>query len=170
MAAKIQKVCYLIFLVIGILYLLGSLLLPIGAFATPKGGLFPLLVAIFLIAMSIALLAGFVKGSPGAVEADRRLFPRAKIAIACWRLLALILYSVLLKPIGILAFHRWSHGRHCAFVGASGVGQGCFGRHPHRGSILLPICLYPRCPAAAGGGFSLNWKRFRESPMALALR
>jgi len=102
MAAKIQKVCYLIFLVIGILYLLGSLLLPIGALATPKGGLFPLLVAIFLIGMSTALIAGFVKGSPVAVEAVED-FPEGKdrhrvLAVA----IALILYALLLKPIGYL--------------------------------------------------------------------
>jgi hypothetical protein len=102
MSAGIQKVCYLIFLVIGILYLIGSLLLPIGTSAAPKGGLFPLIVAIFLVAMSIALIAGFLKGRSGAVEAVEA-FPQGKdrnrvLAVAS----ALIVYSLLLKPIGYL--------------------------------------------------------------------
>ena len=102
MAAGIQKACYLFFLVIGILYLIGSLLLPIGTLATPKGGLFPLIVAIFLVAMSIALLVGFPKGTRGAVDAIEA-FPKGQdrnrvLAVAS----ALILYSVLLKPMGYL--------------------------------------------------------------------
>jgi putative tricarboxylic transport membrane protein len=102
MAAGIQKVCYLIFLVIGILYLIGSLLLPIGTSATPKGGLFPLIVAVFLVAMSIALIAGFLKGTGGSVESIEA-FPKGKdrnrvLAVAS----ALILYTLLLKPIGYL--------------------------------------------------------------------
>jgi putative tricarboxylic transport membrane protein len=102
MAARIQKACYIIFLVAGILYLIGSFLLPIGTFAAPKGGLFPLVVAVFLVAMSSALIAGCRKGSSGALEPIEP-FPKGQdrnrvLAVAS----ALILYSVCLKPIGYL--------------------------------------------------------------------
>lgn len=102
MAAGIQKACYIIFLVIGIFYLVGSLLLPIGTLATPKGGLFPLIVAIFLVVMSIALLADFLKDTRGPADAIEA-FPTGKdrhrvLAVSS----ALILYCVFLKPIGYL--------------------------------------------------------------------
>ena len=102
MAARIQKVCYVFFLFVAVLYFIGSLLLPIGSAANPQGGLFPLLVAIFLIVMSIALIAGFGKGTRVAVEAIEA-FPKGKdrnrlLALAS----ALILYSLLLKPLGYL--------------------------------------------------------------------
>jgi hypothetical protein len=100
MAAGIQKICYILFLVIGILYLIGSLLLPIGTLATPKGGLFPLMVAIFLVAMSIALLAGFLKGrraAGDAIEAFSAGKDRHRVLAV---VSALILYCVFLKPIG----------------------------------------------------------------------
>jgi putative tricarboxylic transport membrane protein len=102
MAAGIQKVCYAIFLGIGVLYLIGSLFLPIGTSAAPQGGLFPLLVAILLVALSVALIAGVRKGAPGAVEAIEA-FPmgqdrRRVLAVSS----ALVLYSLLLKPIGYL--------------------------------------------------------------------
>ncbi len=102
MGAGIQKACYAIFLVIGILYLIGSLLLPIGTSAAPQGGLFPLLVAILLVALSVALIAGFGKGAPAAEESIEA-FPlgqdrRRVLAVSS----ALVLYSILLKPVGYL--------------------------------------------------------------------
>jgi putative tricarboxylic transport membrane protein len=101
-AARIQTACYIIFLVIGVLYLIGSLLLPIGTSASPQGGLFPLLVAIFLIAMSIILILGFLRCNHREVQ-PIEVFPEGKdrkrvLALAC----ALILYSILLKPFGYL--------------------------------------------------------------------
>jgi putative tricarboxylic transport membrane protein len=102
MTAKIQKLAYIFFFAIGVLYLVGALLLPVGTLAAPKGGLFPLMVAAFLIAMSIALLADFLKGKRGAGERIEG-FPEGKdrnrvLAVG----VALVLYSVFLKPLGYL--------------------------------------------------------------------
>jgi putative tricarboxylic transport membrane protein len=102
MSAGIQKACSIVFLFVGTLYLVGSLLLPLGTLAAPQGGLFPLLVAVFLIAMSIALITGFLKGRVEPPEATES-FPKGKdrnrvLVIAS----ALVLYSVFLKPLGYL--------------------------------------------------------------------
>ncbi len=102
MAVGIQKACYIIFLLIGVLYLIGSLRLPLGTLAAPQGGLFPILVGIFLVTTSIALIAGFLRGTRGTVETTDA-FPKGGdrhrvVAVAS----ALVLYSLLLKPMGYL--------------------------------------------------------------------
>ncbi|HSR11173.1 MAG TPA: tripartite tricarboxylate transporter TctB family protein [Thermodesulfobacteriota bacterium] len=100
MPAKIQKVCYVVFLAIGSLYLFGSLRLPIGTAASPQGGLFPLLVSIFLIAMSVALIMGVLTGRrTETVEAFPKGHDRNRLLILAS---ALVLYSLLLKPLGYL--------------------------------------------------------------------
>lgn len=102
MAKGIHKICYTLFLIAGILYLIGSLMLPMGTIEAPRSGLFPLLVAIFIIAMSLLPLKSSFKE---AKESEEQIEPFPKgpdrnrvLAIAT----ALLLFAFCLKPFGYL--------------------------------------------------------------------
>jgi len=102
MAKGIHRICYTLFLVAGILYLIGSLMLPMGTIEAPRSGLFPLLVAIFIVAMSLfPLKSSFkeVEVSGEQIEPFPKGLDRNRVlAIAA----VLFLFAFCLKPFGYL--------------------------------------------------------------------
>jgi putative tricarboxylic transport membrane protein len=102
MKIKPNKFCYFIFLIIGILYCIGALLLPMGSIEAPKGGLFPLILSIFIIAVAFSLLFRSLK--EGSEEKDAiEAFP---VGTDRNRVLAvfatLIIFALCLKTFGYL--------------------------------------------------------------------
>jgi len=86
------------FLVLGIAYLIENLKLPLGTAARPGAGLFPLLVGLSLLVVSLLLFIESLK-KPGAQEEEP--FPEGKdrqriLAVA----ITLTLFVILLKPLG----------------------------------------------------------------------
>jgi putative tricarboxylic transport membrane protein len=102
MNSSIQKFCYFIFLVTGVLYCIGSLLLPMGTLDAPKGGLFPLIVGVFIVAISISLLFRPLKRLQESQE-QIETFPKGADRIRVLAVFAsLLIYTVCLKPLGYL--------------------------------------------------------------------
>ena len=98
----IHKICYLIFLITGILYCVGGLLLPLGTIDTPKGGLFPLMVGVFIVAISISLLFRSFKGVQESQE-QIETFPKGadrNRVLAVF--ISLLIFTLCLKPLGYL--------------------------------------------------------------------
>ena len=102
MSSSIHKVCYFIFFITGILYCIGGLSLPMGTIEAPKGGLFPLIVAVFIMAISISL---FFRSPKGGAEGGDQIEPFPKGADRN-RVLAvfvsLLIFALCLKPLGYL--------------------------------------------------------------------
>lgn len=90
------------FLVLGGVYLAGSLDLPMGSAARPGAGLFPFLVGIALVALSSPLFIRSLRLKETQQEKTEP-FPRGKdrqrvMAVAA----ALFFFVVLLKPLGYI--------------------------------------------------------------------
>ena len=102
MNSLIPKFCYLIFFVTGILYCIGGFLLPRGTLEAPKAGLFPLIVGVFIVAISISLLFRSLRGG---VDGGDQIEPFPKGADRN-RLLgvfvSLLIFALCLKPLGYL--------------------------------------------------------------------
>jgi putative tricarboxylic transport membrane protein len=99
---SIHKFCYYIFLVTGILYCVGGLLLPMGTIDAPKGGLFPLIVGVFIVAISLSLLFHSFKGVQDSQEPSET-FPKGAdrnrlLAVS----VSLLIFALCLKPLGYL--------------------------------------------------------------------
>jgi hypothetical protein len=85
----------------GIAYLWGSLRLPMGTLEAPRSGIFPLLVAILLIAVSIVLLVRSEGASSRSDETES--FPKgADLRRVGAVALALVLSAACLKALGYL--------------------------------------------------------------------
>jgi hypothetical protein len=102
MNKKAARISYVSFLGLGVVYLGGSLRLPLGTLEAPRSGLFPLLVAILLIAVSFTLL---LKGGGAAGSRPEEFDPfpeggdlRRVAAVA----LTLFLYAAGLRFLGYL--------------------------------------------------------------------
>lgn len=97
-----QQVSYVSFLAVGIAYLCGSLRLPMGTIEAPRSGLFPLIVAIFVVAMSLLLLVRSLSAEKYPLDPTES-FPegtdRHRVAGVA---LALVLYAVGLRFLGYL--------------------------------------------------------------------
>jgi len=102
MNSSLHKVCYVMFLFTGILYFISSLLLPMGTIEAPKGGLFPLIVAVFIMAISISLLFRSLKG--GAEGGDQiEPFPKgADRNRVLAGFVSLLIFALCLKDLGYL--------------------------------------------------------------------
>lgn len=88
------------FLFLGAAYLAGSLELPRGSAAQPGAGLYPLLLSIFLVALSLAFLIRSLRKHEATSE-EGEPFPKGKdrqrvMAVG----LALFLFVLFLKPLG----------------------------------------------------------------------
>jgi putative tricarboxylic transport membrane protein len=99
---SIHKVSYFIFLIVGILYCLGGLSLPRGTIDAPKGGFFPLIVGVFIVAISISLLFRSLKGAQESQE-QIETFPKGAdrnrvLAVS----VSLLIFALCLKPLGYL--------------------------------------------------------------------
>jgi putative tricarboxylic transport membrane protein len=88
------------FLLLGIAYLFDNSRLPMGSAAKPGAGLFPLLVGVVLLGLSLALFFWSLKNKDIS-EKDQEPFPVGKdrrrvLSVGA----ALALFVVLLKPLG----------------------------------------------------------------------
>jgi putative tricarboxylic transport membrane protein len=88
------------FLVLGVAYLADTLRLPMGSAAKPGAGLFPLLVGISLLGLSLALFLWSLKTKDISTR-DQEPFPGGKdrrrvLAVGA----SLALFVLLLKPLG----------------------------------------------------------------------
>jgi len=102
MNSSIPKVCYLIFLITGILYCIGGLFLPMGTIEAPKGGLFPLIVGVFIVAISLFLLFRPLKKGQESQE-QIETFPKGadrNRVLAVF--VSLLIFTLCLKPLGYL--------------------------------------------------------------------
>jgi len=98
---KAVVVSYISFLGMGVAYLWGSLRLPMGTIEAPRSGLFPLLVALFLIAVSLVLLVKSWGVNPRREETEP--FPKgADLRRVAALFLTLIFYAACLKTLGYL--------------------------------------------------------------------
>lgn len=100
MTVRALPVTSFCFLFLGAAYLAGSLELPRGSAAQPGAGLYPLLLGIFLVALSLALLIRSLRKNETKPE-EGEPFPKGKdrqrvIAVG----IALFLFALLLKPLG----------------------------------------------------------------------
>ena len=98
-----QNAFALAFLAVGIGYELMALSMPVGGFANPGPGLYPIIVGAALILTSAAcLIQNLVSGVPDRVLADDVGAPAQKGEIRrAWLLVAaLIAYVIALKPLG----------------------------------------------------------------------
>jgi hypothetical protein len=100
MALRALPIVSLSFLILGIAYLADNSRLPMGSAAKPGAGLFPLLVGISLLGLSLALFITSLKGK-GISEKDQEPFPEGKdrrrvLAVA----VSLALFALLLNPLG----------------------------------------------------------------------
>jgi len=97
-----HKLFYFLFLIFGILYCLGGLFLTRGTMEAPKEGLFPLMVAIFIMATTVSLLFQPIKRD---AEGGDQIEPFPKGADRN-RILAvfvsLLIFALCLKPLGFL--------------------------------------------------------------------
>ena len=88
------------FLIVGTASLVGSLHLPMGSADRPGAGVYPFLVAIFLIALSLRLLIPSLKGKEAQEEREEP-FPQGKdLQRVVFLGLALTLFAILLRPLG----------------------------------------------------------------------
>jgi len=90
---------YFCFLLLGGVYLIGSLQIPLGSADQPGAGVYPLLIAITLIAFSFPLFTHSLR--KGLPKEQGEAFPKGKnlkrvLSVAS----ALIIFAVLLKPVG----------------------------------------------------------------------
>jgi putative tricarboxylic transport membrane protein len=88
------------FLVLGIAYLADNSKLPMGSAAKPGAGLFPLLVGVSLLGLSLAILIWALRNKNTAAK-DQEPFPEGKDrqrVLALGGILAL--FVLLLKPLG----------------------------------------------------------------------
>ena len=102
MNSSIHKFCYFIFLVTGILYCIGALLLPMGTINAPKGGLFPLIVAVFIVVISSSLFFRSLKRvqkSQEQVDAFPKGADRNRVLAI---FISLLIFALCLKPLGYL--------------------------------------------------------------------
>jgi len=100
MAIRALPVTSICFLVLGSAYLAGSLELPRGSAAQPGAGLYPLLLGILLVALSLALLVQSLREKETKPE-ESESFPKGRdrqrvVAVG----LALFLFALSLKPLG----------------------------------------------------------------------
>jgi putative tricarboxylic transport membrane protein len=97
-----RTVFYFCFLALGGAYLLGSLRLPRGTFEIPGSGLFPLLVAVFIVILSCILLVKSRNTSGAQLDATESFPMGADLRRVVTVALALFLYAVFLKFLGYL--------------------------------------------------------------------
>lgn len=100
MTLRALPVTFFCFLVLGGAYLAGSLNLPMGSADRPGAGLYPFLVGITLIALSVPLFIRSVRQKETQQEKEEA-FPKGKdlkrvVAVA----LTIVFFIVLLKPLG----------------------------------------------------------------------
>jgi putative tricarboxylic transport membrane protein len=100
MPFRALPVVSLCFLLLGIAYLADNSRLPMGSAAKPGAGLFPLLVGISLLGLSLALFLWSLKTKDISAK-DREPFPVGKdrqrvLAVGA----SLALFVLLLKPLG----------------------------------------------------------------------
>jgi putative tricarboxylic transport membrane protein len=100
MSFRALPIVSLCFLLLGIAYLADNSKLPLGSAAKPGAGLFPLLVGISLLGLSLALFIWSLE-EKGISEKDQEPFPegndrRRVLAVA----VALALFALLLNPMG----------------------------------------------------------------------
>lgn len=101
MNKKAVVVSYISFLGMGIAYLWGSLRLPMGTIEAPRSGLFPLLVALFLTAVSLVSLVKS-RGVNPLREETEPLPKGGDLRRVVALVLTLILYAACLKALGYL--------------------------------------------------------------------
>ena len=100
MSLRALPIVSLSFLILGIAYLADNSRLPMGSAAKPGAGLFPLLVGISLLGLSLALFIWSLKGK-GISAKDQEPFPEGKdrrrvLAVA----VTLALFALLFNPLG----------------------------------------------------------------------
>ena len=88
------------FLGIGIAYVIGSLDLPMGTSDRPGAGLYPFLVGILSVTISLLLFIGSLRQKETPEEAEEE-FPRGRdlrrvVSVG----LTLVFFALLLKPVG----------------------------------------------------------------------
>ncbi len=95
---KADRAAAILGLALGILLLSQGIKLPPGKEGAPGPGFFPVWIGVALLAFSALLWI-----RPQGAQLLRGLFPRKKEAgRVAWVMAALILYAVLLKPVGFL--------------------------------------------------------------------
>jgi len=100
MSFRALPIVSLCFLLLGIAYLADNSRLPMGSAAKPGAGLFPLLVGVSLLGLSLALFLWSLKTKDISVK-DQEPFPVGKdrrrvLAVGA----SLALFVLLLKPLG----------------------------------------------------------------------
>ncbi len=102
MAVRALPVTSFCFLFLGVAYLAGSLDLPMGSADRPGAGLYPFLLGIFLVSISLPLFLGSLRvRKPQKEKEEEEPFPQGKdlqrvVAVS----VTLTFFVVLLKPLG----------------------------------------------------------------------
>jgi putative tricarboxylic transport membrane protein len=90
---------YLAFSLLGVGYLAGSLALPVGTVEQPGAGVFPRIVGILILCLSIPGLIGALKSRDTGQQTNESIFPQGKDLARVVAITGTILLFVLCLPL-----------------------------------------------------------------------